>query len=294
MPSTEAHYNFIVFGDASGPMFEQSSGDATFPAERLFEYTDSELRDRYQNDFAGLARMPALVVAESNFEQRARPAFLARIDGLEQRGRNVHFMFDHLTGGFTSEEVFDSGYFDVRVTGRGITERFRTHWAVKRGDVVEAVSKLLADRPTSAEPGGAVGGSGAAGEVGQAMVLIPDDPTFEPVYEAVLAACKVLGMNVIRLDQVYGSELHSEQLWAALQRRSFVISDLTGSDPKVVFETGFALGLNQEIVTIAQNEPIIPRALNQYHCILYNPTEEGLHELRTKLEQYIQIIERQR
>ena len=294
MQSADEHYNLIVFGNASGPMFQQSSGEATFPAERLFGYTDRELRDRYANDLAGLARMPVLVVAEADFEQKAQPAFLARIDGIEQRGRNLHFMFDRLSGGFTSEEVFDSGYFDIDVTGRGVTERFRTHWAVKRGDVVEAVSKLLADQPTPAERGEAVGGSGATGEMGQAMLLIPVDPGFEPVYEAVLAACTAQGMDVVRLDSIYGSDLHSEELWAALQRSSFVISDLTGSDAKVVFETGFAHALNREIVTIVQKEAIIPRELDQYHCISYDPTEEGLHELGTKIEQYIQILERQR
>ena len=294
MPSTEAHYNLIVFGDASGPMFQQSSGEATFRAERLLEFTDRELRDRYENDFAGLARMPALVVAEADFEQRARPAFLARIDGLEQRGRNVHFMFDHLTGGFTSEEVFNSGHFDIEVTGRGITERFRTHWAVKRGDVVAAVSKLLADPSTPAERGRAVGGSGTAGEIGQAMVFIPADPTFEPVYGALRTACEARGMDVIRLDQIYGADLHSGELRAEIKRSRFVISDLTGSDPNVLYETGFAEALDGGIVIIVQSEQDIPLELTQHHCILYDPTEEGLQELGTKLEQYIQILERQR
>ena len=70
------------------------------------------------------------------------------VDEIEKRGATVHFRFDR----FSSEEVFNCGYFDITTYTSGVDERSRTHWAVKKGNIVEGLFKLLRDRSKYERP----------------------------------------------------------------------------------------------------------------------------------------------
>ena len=145
MESLQNHFSLIVIGNDDLPIFHGPSGEESFPADRLFEYTEDDLKDLYQNDIASLVEVPALVVPEIRAPTETQPAFLTRLGQIEQRGRNVHFLYEHLFKWYPAKAVFDYGYFDVQLRDRGIDERSRTHWAVKKGNLAQGLKRLFED-----------------------------------------------------------------------------------------------------------------------------------------------------
>lgn len=57
------YYNLACYANPASGIFKHSSGDSSFPAERLFEYTDDDVMERFEKNIAVLSELPALVVA---------------------------------------------------------------------------------------------------------------------------------------------------------------------------------------------------------------------------------------
>ena len=131
-----------------GDVFLSKSGTGRFLRSRLFDHTDDNLVDRYKDDLAGLAELPALIVAEAMPNGSTRtPAFFSRIDNVREVGGEIRFEFQHLYGCISSEEIF--GWTSLHFE-RG--EHSRNHWAIKEGDLVEKLFGYVEDRAKKLSP----------------------------------------------------------------------------------------------------------------------------------------------
>ena len=280
-------YNLVVYGNTDDSIFRNPTGRSSFPADRLFEYTEPELKTRYQDDLAGLSELPTLFLGESNRMDRT-PAFFSRIDEVEKRSGNIHFRFEHLYDKLTSEEVFNCGYFDIAIRDAGVDERFRTHWAVKKGNLIEGLFKLLKDQPEDGCPRLFNVGQWPLPVLGHIAVMMPFSKEFDPVYEAIQSACKSQRFNTLRVDEIYGPTMVMDDVFKTIVQSKLVISDLTGRNPNVLYETGLAHALDREVIMIVQNGQDVPFDLNHIRYVPYLPNEEGLNELKKKLSEFIQ------
>ena len=138
-------YNLIVYSDHDAAIFKNQSGTHSFCADRLFKYTGDDLIEKYQADWAGLSELPTLVLAEV-YRGYVTPAVFGRIYDVEKRGPEIKFRFERFSDQLSSEEVFSCGYFDVTIRTSGYDERHHTHWAVKHGNLIGGLFKLLKDR----------------------------------------------------------------------------------------------------------------------------------------------------
>ena len=243
----QTHYNLIVSGNTEAPMFRNSSGLDSFPGDRLFEGTDGNLAATYRDNLASLSDMLALIVAERYPGEESRPAFVSRISEIEPRGQDIHFRFEHLLGRFTSEEVFQSGYFDIYLRSSGIDESWRTHWAVKKGHLVEGVLRLLNDQPKEQCPKAFNVEPWPLGPLGHVAVMMPFANAFGPVYEAVRSVCGRLRLDTLRVDEIYGPTHIIDDVFKTIEQSRLVISDLTGRNPNVLYETGLAHARNRDM-----------------------------------------------
>ena len=283
MDWSQSHFNLIVIGNDNHPIFHRVSGQESFPADRLFEYTEEELKARYNDGIGNLAEMPALVVPEMRGPNERQPAFLTRIGNLERRGRNVHFGFEHLFKWFPAEAVFGSKQFDIRLRERGIDERFRTHWAVKKGNLVEGLLILFEGQSLEGGSLELTGEQWITLSPGPVCVLMPISEGLSAVYETIQAACRNHQLETIRFDNVPVSKVNSDQILTAIKQSRLVISDLTGSNPNVLYETGLAIGLGHDVIVIVQDQDDIPHHLVNMNAIRYLPTETGLMQLMENL-----------
>ena len=290
MEWSQTHYNLIVTADTETPMFRNSSGLDSFPSERLFGGTDSDVAAQYRENIGSLSDLLALVLAERYPGEESQPAFVSRISEVERRGRDVHFRFEHLLSSFTSEEVFQSGYFDIYLSPSGIDESRHTHWAVKKGNLVESVLRLLNDQPEEQCPKAFNIEPWPLEPLGNVAVMMPFAATFNPVYEAVRLACGKLRLDVLRVDEIYGPTQIINDVFKTIEQSKLVISDLTGRNPNVLYETGLAHARNRDVVMIVQNEEDIPFDLRHIRYVRYLPNQQGLEKLASDLEEHIRAV----
>ena len=290
MDGSQSHYNLIVYGNTETPIFRNSSGWDYFPSDRMLESTDGSLKTKFNENFSGLSEMPALVVAERYGRNATQPAFVTRIDQIERRGGNVHFRFEHLFERFTSEDVFNSGYFDIFISNGGIDESRRTHWAVKNGNLMEGVLRLLNHQPKEQCPKAFNIEPWPLGSLGYVAVMMPFAAEFNPIYEAVKSACGSLRLDTLRVDEIYGPTHIINDVFKTIEQSKVVVSDLTGRNPNVLYETGLAHARNRDVVMIVQNDEDVPFDLRHIRYVRYLPNQQGLDKLVADLAETISVI----
>ncbi len=275
-------YSLVVIGDTEDLIFTNPSGRSFFPADRLFEYTGDDLKQTYQDNLAALSKLPALVLGEVR-KGEAAPAVLSHLDDIEKRGANLHFRFEHSFDRLSAEEIFDCGYFDITTRASGVDERTRTHWAVKRGNLFEGLFKLLNDQSRSEPPRLFSVEQWPLPALGHIAVMMPFAKEFDPVYEAIQSACNGLGLQALRVDEIYGPTRIMDDVFKTIAQSRLVISDLTGRNPNVLYETGIAHALGREVIMVVQNDQDVPFDLGHIRYVRYMPNKEGLEKLRADL-----------
>ena len=290
-------YSLICYGLPEAPVFRSQMGTGTFPKDRLVEYTSDDLKHRYEKDVPSLAKLPALVVAEANpGGDPITPAFLEYIEGVRVDGNDIRFRFRRIqTEQFSSEEVFGSGLLDINTKGG---EHSRMHWAIKEGDLLEGIFRLLADRvnaqearfPSIARPRFFRVDDWPLPVLEHVAVMMPFDPAYDVIYETIRNACQHHNLNAIRVDEIFGPRSVVDDVFKIIVQSRFVISDLTKRNPNVLYETGIAHARNCEVVVIVQNEEDIPFDLRHIRFVKYLPNNEGYGKLQADLVKSISAI----
>ena len=290
-------YNLICYGSPEGPVFQSQTGIAKFPKDRLFEYTNDDLKNRYEKDVRSLATLPALIVAEAMPGGDPRtPAFLVYIDDVRVAGNDIRFQFRRIDiERFSSEEVFESQMLDFNTQG---WEYSRTHWAIKEANLLEGLFLLLRDRayaqekrfPSIAKPRFFGAKDWPLPVLGHVAVMMPFDSTYDVVCDTIRAACGDHNLDAVRVDDIFGPNVVMDDIFKIIVQSRFVISDLTKRNPNVLYETGIAHARNREVIMIVQNEDDIPFDLKHIRYVKYLPNDEGYRKLRGDLAKSIGAI----
>ena len=280
-------YNLICYGSDEEGIFHSQAGTSAFLRERVLrsgEYTPDELVARYGEDLGRLAEFPALVVAETGWGDRPR-ARLSRVMNIHAEGRNVHFEYQHLeTDEFTSQDVF--GRLNLTFDQ---WERARTHWAVKRGDVVARLLEFFASRSRRERPTFFEVKEWPLPILGHVAVMMPFDAQFDPVYEAITDACGSLHVDTRRVDELHGPRRIVDDIFAIIMQSAVVVSDITGMNPNVLYETGLAHARNRDVILITQDSTF-PFDISSYRVVKYLSDTEGLVGLRNDLRESLRSV----
>ena len=280
-------YSLICFGGPSTPALQSLEGTDEFLAERLFESTTDELRRMYEDDVPSLANLPALVVAEAPPGGTPKtPAFLTRLTDVYVAGNKIRFRFRHQSQQFSSEEVFGPGASDLGIRPG---EHHRTHWAIKEGDLLGGLVRLLAERARGDRPR-FFHTDWPLPVLGHVAVMMPFDSAYDNVYSAIQDACAAHGLEAKRVDEIFGPDQIMDDIFRTIVQSRFVISDLTGRNPNVLYETGIAHAHNCEVVMIVQNPEDVPFNLQHRRFVTYLRNNEGLQDLQAKLKNSIGAV----
>ncbi|HSR43280.1 MAG TPA: hypothetical protein VLL48_13925, partial [Longimicrobiales bacterium] len=94
------------------------------------------------------------------------------------------------------------------------------------------------------------------------LVMMPFDPAFDDVYAvirtAVVEGAGDVGAACQRLDEMKRPGRISEELVEALEVTDLCVADLTGGNPNVMWEVGYAMALEKPIVFISQGVEALP------------------------------------
>jgi hypothetical protein len=102
------------------------------------------------------------------------------------------------------------------------------------------------------------------------FVLMPFDATFDDVYKlGIKAACADAGAYAERVDeQVYDGSILT-RIYNQIAKADIIVADMTGRNPNVFYEAGYAHALDQRVILLTQSAGDIPFDLKHHPHIVY-------------------------
>lgn len=117
------------------------------------------------------------------------------------------------------------------------------------------------------------------------FVLMPFDLEFDDVYDlGIKPACENAGAYAERVDKQLFTESILQRIYNQISKADVIVSDMTGRNPNVFYETGYAHALGKKVILLTKREDDIPFDLKHYQHIIYGVR---ITDLKTKLEPVI-------
>jgi len=103
------------------------------------------------------------------------------------------------------------------------------------------------------------------------FVLMPFSSAFDDVYRyGIKKACEEQNAYCERVDEQMFDGTILDRIYSQISRADVVISDMTGKNPNVFYETGYAHALNKRVILLTQNDADIPFDLKHYTHLVYD------------------------
>ncbi len=257
--------------------------DGALGAERLLEVVEDGLGDfvgqKSAPNIGLLMALPTLLMPEIGDLRYAQTAQVGTIASLTRAGRDYHFHFVRNTAipPIPSEHI-KAAARALHISDWDLT---RTRWSIKSSDLYTV---LLEDNNLVGMPSPTVLGVPISPpEPGYIAVMMPFDPAFNPVWDALKATAAEGGWKCQRADDIWEDSVVVNDVVALIARSKVVICDLTNRKANVFYETGIAHALGREVILITQAEQDVPFDLAHYRRVKYLANTEGLAELKATL-----------
>ncbi|MCW5852783.1 MAG: hypothetical protein KIT87_22115 [Anaerolineae bacterium] len=102
------------------------------------------------------------------------------------------------------------------------------------------------------------------------FVLMPFRDDFDDIYHAgIKQACKDVGAYCERVDEQTYEGTITQRIYNQIAKADIIVSDMTGRNPNVFYETGYAHALNKRVILLTQKADDIPFDLKDYPHIVY-------------------------
>jgi hypothetical protein len=259
-----------------------AEGSDSIPVERVFEYTDRELVDRFKParvlNLPSLLLLPTLFVQESS-SQGLEIARVGTITRARLTGRDVvvNYSYDVGIPGIPNSalETF-AGDLEIEAF-----EFQRTHWSVKDTDLFRVLFQKASPRRQKPAVFNLLEHENIEPTLVSAMM--PFDSSFDRVYKTLQRVATATGFRCRRADDIWENPAVMQDVVSLIDRSRVVIADCTDRNPNVFYEIGIAHTLGREVVLITQDEADIPFDLRHLRYIHYLRNGEGLKSLAKKL-----------
>ncbi len=111
------------------------------------------------------------------------------------------------------------------------------------------------------------------------FVLMPFDEDFDDIYQmGIKDACASVGAYCERVDEQMYDERILDRIYNQIAKADIVISDMTGKNPNVFYETGYAHALGKKVILLTKNAEDIPFDLKHFLHIVYEGKIGNLKE----------------
>lgn len=120
------------------------------------------------------------------------------------------------------------------------------------------------------------------------FIAMPFNDDFEDIYYyGIKKTIEDIGHKPERSDNENFTGNIVERIRVRIELSKMVVADITGNNPNVFYEVGFAHGINRQVVLISQEEEL-PFDLRNHRRILYRPTK--IRNLETELKKLLKGI----
>ena len=102
------------------------------------------------------------------------------------------------------------------------------------------------------------------------FVLMPFDEALDDVYNlGIKPACEHVGAYSERVDEQIFEEPILQRIYNQIAKSDLIIADMTGRNPNVFYEVGYAHALGKPVILLTQRVEDIPFDLKHYPHIVY-------------------------
>lgn len=117
------------------------------------------------------------------------------------------------------------------------------------------------------------------------FILMPFSEEFDDIYHyGIKESCREAGAYCERVDEQVFQETILDRIYNQISKSDLVIADMTGRNPNVFYEVGYAHALNKPTILLTQNSDDIPFDLKHYPHIIY---EGKISTIRNELTKRI-------
>jgi len=111
----------------------------------------------------------------------------------------------------------------------------------------------------------------------QAFLALPvNDAASKALAEQIGQTIRQQGIETMLVTDVGSDGVLSDQIQSAIRRAEFVVADLTGANPNVLFEVGMAFGLNKPMLLLSQaSTKEMPFDVKTHQVAMYRPDDVG-------------------
>ena len=263
------YFNLIIRYDESEPMLDS----------RMFEYTDREIKRLFvqddEPDLNALCELPTIMVKEFGPHAGEQIARIGYVDfpSMCPKINNPILCFP-------SNLLIEKHILPKDASWGGE----HTGWSVIEGDPFKM---LFGD----GVPDTVGMGSCPIVNEGQVAVMMPfsDDHSVDPVYKAIREGVEAAGKSAKRVDEIMTATKIPDDVKELIRTSSAVVIDLTGLNPNVVYELGFADGLGKKAILIQEGKVSgLPFDFAASRVFAYERNQVGLQDLSEKLKRVIQ------
>ena len=97
------------------------------------------------------------------------------------------------------------------------------------------------------------------------FILMPFDDEFKDIYElGIKQSCSDAGAYCERVDEQIYKESIIERIYNQISKADIVIADMTGRNPNVFYEVGYAHALGKTTILLTKDAADIPFDLKHY------------------------------
>lgn len=123
------------------------------------------------------------------------------------------------------------------------------------------------------------------------LVLIPFSDKFADVYSlGIKQVATDLKCRCERVDEIEYNDLILAKIYQEIGRANLIVADMTGRNPNVFYEVGYAHALKKEVILLTQDAADIPFDLAGHNHIVYQGKITKLQKLLHKrLESFLHV-----
>ncbi|MBC7878955.1 MAG: hypothetical protein H7Y59_17425 [Anaerolineales bacterium] len=117
------------------------------------------------------------------------------------------------------------------------------------------------------------------------FVLMPFAKEFDDIYEfGIKIACQEVDAYCERVDEQIFTGSILDRVYNQIAKADIIVSDMSGMNPNVFYETGYAHALGKQVILLTQKIADIPFDLKHYSHIVY---QGSIKELKEELKKRV-------
>lgn len=124
-------------------------------------------------------------------------------------------------------------------------------------------------------------------QIDECFVLIPFNEKFKGVYNLIKKTVEEFEIQCLRADEIFGPSVIIDDIYHYIKKSSFLIADVTGRNPNVFYELGYAHAHQKNVILLTQDSNDVPFDIKHIRYIEYKDNVEGSKDLEMKLRKNI-------